>query len=56
MSGKNKLNLLDISLIVVSLVIGMGIFRNPASVAATSGSRLLLGDEENNFCAYSHIW
>lgn len=38
MSGKNKLNLVDISLIVVSLVIGMGIFRNPASVAATSGT------------------
>ena len=38
MTGKNKLNLLDISLIVVSLVIGMGIFRNPASVAATSGN------------------
>lgn len=38
MTGKNKLNLLDISLIVVSLVIGMGIFRNPASVAATSGT------------------
>jgi len=38
MSGKNELNLLDISLIVVSLVIGMGIFRNPASVAATSGN------------------
>lgn len=38
MSGKNKLNLFDISLIVVSLVIGMGIFRNPASVAATSGT------------------
>lgn len=38
MTAKNKLNLLDISLIVVSLVIGMGIFRNPASVAATSGN------------------
>ncbi|MFM2339014.1 MAG: hypothetical protein RL115_2207 [Bacteroidota bacterium] len=38
MSDKNKLNLVDISLIVVSLVIGMGIFRNPASVAATSGN------------------
>lgn len=34
----SKLNLFDISLIVVSLVIGMGIFRNPASVAATSGT------------------
>src|ERR1051325_51578 len=38
MTEKNKLGLLDISLIVVSLVIGMGIFRNPASVAATSGT------------------
>lgn len=38
MTGKNTLNLTDISLIVVSLVIGMGIFRNPASVAATSGT------------------
>ncbi len=34
----NKLSLFDISMIVVSLVIGMGIFRNPASVAATSGN------------------
>jgi APA family basic amino acid/polyamine antiporter len=38
MATKNKLNLFDLSLIVVSLVIGMGIFRNPASVAATSGT------------------
>ncbi|HYM93556.1 MAG TPA: APC family permease [Chitinophagaceae bacterium] len=38
MSEKNKLSLFDLSLIVVSLVIGMGIFRNPASVAATSGT------------------
>ena len=38
MTAKNKLGLFDISLIVVSLVIGMGIFRNPASVAATSGT------------------
>jgi APA family basic amino acid/polyamine antiporter len=38
MLSKNKLSLFDISLIVVSLVIGMGIFRNPASVAATSGN------------------
>ena len=34
----NHLNLFDLSMIVVSLVIGMGIFRNPASVAATSGN------------------
>ncbi len=39
MRTRNQLNLLDISLIVVSLVIGMGIFRNPASVAATSGTQ-----------------
>lgn len=34
----NNLSLFDLSMIVVSLVIGMGIFRNPASVAATSGN------------------
>ena len=38
MSTVKKLNLFDISLIVVSLVIGMGIFKVPASVAATSGT------------------
>jgi APA family basic amino acid/polyamine antiporter len=38
MSTAKKLGLFDISLIVVSLVIGMGIFKVPASVAATSGS------------------
>jgi APA family basic amino acid/polyamine antiporter len=38
MTGKNKLGLFDLTMIVVSLVIGMGIFRNPASVAATSGN------------------
>jgi APA family basic amino acid/polyamine antiporter len=35
---KNKLGLFDLTMIVISLVIGMGIFRNPASVAATSGN------------------
>jgi basic amino acid/polyamine antiporter, APA family len=38
MAVKNKLGLFDLTMIVVSLVIGMGIFRNPASVAATSGN------------------
>jgi APA family basic amino acid/polyamine antiporter len=37
MENKKQLSLFDLSMIVVSLVIGMGIFRNPASVAATSG-------------------
>jgi basic amino acid/polyamine antiporter, APA family len=37
-TGKSQLNYFDLSMIVVSLVIGMGIFRNPASVAATSGT------------------
>lgn len=37
MASKKQLSLFDVSMIVVSLVIGMGIFRNPASVAATSG-------------------
>lgn len=41
MSSIKKLNLFDISLIVVSLVIGMGIFRVPASVAATSGTETI---------------
>src|SRR5215467_12614431 len=38
MTPKNKLGLFDLTMIVISLVIGMGIFRNPASVAATSGN------------------
>ncbi|MFN8354981.1 MAG: amino acid permease [Spirosomataceae bacterium] len=33
MSAKTKLNLFDTSMLVVSLVIGMGIFRNPVEVA-----------------------
>lgn len=37
-NSKSQRNLFDLSMIVVSLVIGMGIFRNPASVAATSGT------------------
>lgn len=41
MSAIKKLTLFDISLIVVSLVIGMGIFRVPASVAATSGTETI---------------
>jgi basic amino acid/polyamine antiporter, APA family len=36
MSAKNKLGLFDFTMIVVSLVIGMGIFRTPANVAAAS--------------------
>src|SRR6476659_4081166 len=38
MTSKNKLGQFDLTMIVISLVIGMGIFRNPASVAATSGN------------------
>ncbi|MBC7511515.1 MAG: amino acid permease [Ferruginibacter sp.] len=34
--SKSKLNLFDFTMIMVSLVIGMGIFRTPANVAATS--------------------
>jgi APA family basic amino acid/polyamine antiporter len=36
MTPKNKLGLFDFTMIVVSLVIGMGIFRTPANVAAAS--------------------
>ncbi|MBL7728719.1 MAG: amino acid permease [Dinghuibacter sp.] len=35
---KAQLSLFDLSMIVVSLVIGMGIFKNPALVAASSGT------------------
>lgn len=34
MNAKTKLNIFDFTMIVVSLVIGMGIFRTPANVAA----------------------
>lgn len=37
-ASKSQLNLFDLSIIVVSLVIGMGIFKNPALVAASSGT------------------
>jgi APA family basic amino acid/polyamine antiporter len=39
--SKAKLNLFDFTMIMVSLVIGMGIFRTPANVAATSQTAFL---------------
>ncbi|MET0636086.1 MAG: APC family permease [Chitinophagaceae bacterium] len=36
MAEKNKLGVFDLTMIVVSLVIGMGIFRTPANVAANT--------------------
>ena len=36
MTARNKLGIFDFTMIVVSLVIGMGIFRTPANVAAAS--------------------
>src|SRR5215813_6139467 len=36
--SKKQLNLFDLSMIVVSLVIGMGIFRTPAVAAERSGT------------------
>ena len=41
MTEKPKLNLFDFTMIVVSLVIGMGIFRTPANVAAASPTPLI---------------
>src|ERR1700744_6237350 len=38
MSIKKQLNLFDLSMIVVSLVIGMGIFRTPVVAAARAGT------------------
>ena len=36
MSARNKLNLFDFTMIMVSFVIGMGIFRTPVNVAAAA--------------------
>ena len=41
MASKNKLGVFDFTMIVVSLVIGMGIFRTPANVAAASPTPLI---------------
>jgi len=41
MTAKNKLGLFDFTMIVVSLVIGMGIFRTPANVAAASPTPMI---------------
>jgi basic amino acid/polyamine antiporter, APA family len=41
MTTRNKLGLFDFIMIVVSLVIGMGIFRTPANVAAASPTPLI---------------
>lgn len=38
---KQALNRFDLTMIVISLVIGMGIFRTPASVAADAGNQLI---------------
>jgi len=38
MHGKQKLNLFSLTMIVVSLVIGMGIFKTPATIAAKAGT------------------
>jgi basic amino acid/polyamine antiporter, APA family len=41
MTPKNKLGLFDFTMIVVSLVIGMGIFRTPVNVAAASPTPMI---------------
>ncbi|MBF8297060.1 MAG: steT 1, partial [Bacteroidetes bacterium] len=41
MSIKAKLSTFDATMIVVSLVIGIGIFRTPAMVAASTGTSLV---------------
>lgn len=38
MHGKEKLSLFSLTMIVVSLVIGMGIFKTPSTIAAKSGT------------------
>src|SRR5829696_7261114 len=41
MTARPKLNLFDFTMIVISLVIGMGIFRTPVNVAKESPSTLI---------------
>jgi APA family basic amino acid/polyamine antiporter len=41
MHQKEKLNLFSLTMIVVSLVIGMGIFKTPATIAAKSGTETI---------------
>ena len=41
MSSKPKIGLFDLTMIVISFVIGMGIFRTPANVAAASATPFL---------------
>lgn len=41
MHGKEKLSLFSLTMIVVSLVIGMGIFKTPSTIAAKSGTETI---------------
>lgn len=41
MNNTNKLGLFDLTIIVISLVIGMGIFKTPAGIAAKSGTETI---------------
>lgn len=41
MNNSNKLGLFDLTIIVISLVIGMGIFKTPAGIAAKSGTETI---------------
>ena len=41
MSKVQQLRFFDITMMVISLVIGMGIFRAPATVAQRAGSELI---------------
>jgi APA family basic amino acid/polyamine antiporter len=45
---KNKLELFDFTMIVVSLVIGMGIFRTPVNVAAASPMEMVFSSLARN--------
>ena len=38
MKSKQSINFFSLTMIVVSLVIGMGIFKTPATIAAKSGT------------------
>jgi len=49
MKQKQGINFFSLTMIVVSLVIGMGIFKTPATIAAKSGTPLIFFKLINNF-------
>jgi APA family basic amino acid/polyamine antiporter len=50
MKEKQGINFFSLTMIVVSLVIGMGIFKTPATIAAKAGTPTIF------FCCMDYWW